>query len=114
MKRNTCNGKLDWYLQAFTKVRQQVTDDATAAALVEQVGKDVRTQMLSDGRVGGVNQCGGSTSQREKRVVNVTAPASEGQVALLRELGVKHVDPAMKRGAASQLIDELKAERASK
>ncbi len=115
MKAEEKQAQLNWYLQAFEQVRAKVGDDSVAAAIVEQVGKDVRTQLMNDSRSSGsVVRSSELTPRGEKRVVNVDAPASEPQLTLLRKLGVKHIDPETNRGAASQLISELKAQRASK
>ena len=95
---------LKTYIEVFDEAKKCVNDDAVAAALVEQVGKDHRASQIRAERNGNhaIHENGiGNDS-------NDDTPATEKQLAFLRRLGVD-VDGDISKQRASELIDEAQA-----
>ena len=80
------------YVDLFEEVRGKVGDDQIAVALVEQVGKDSRTELLRANR---------AASSED---VDPTA-ATRKQIGFLKRLGVE-VPAGVSKQDASELIDQ--------
>jgi len=83
--------RVNAYAQLLEEIRQQVNDVQIAIAILQEVTKDQRM-----------------TSIREERKVNGDYPATEKQLAYLKNLGVE-ADANMTKQQASSLIDEMLA-----
>ena len=91
--------QLDGYVEAFEAAKERVGDVEVAAAIVQEIGKTQRTEMLRGNRP--INNEG-------KRVIDGDAPASEKQLSFLKRLGVK-ASPGISKAEASQKIDDALA-----
>jgi hypothetical protein len=103
IEKSETDTKVDFYVQVFEKARQRLQDDNAAAAIVEQVGRDVRTALMARQRSGGSISNSNSAAPRSAPVSNGAEPASIGQLDWLRDLGVL-VRPGITRAEASDLI----------
>lgn len=105
MEQEELHNKLDFYVQAFERARQKVGDDAAAAAIVEQVGKDFRTALLMADRNGRqrTSERRGSTGSGFGNGDQAATPA---QMGYLRSLGVSEIPAGLTKAQASRMIDE--------
>ena len=84
--------KMTEYVDLFEEIRGKVGDDQIAVALVEQVGKDSRTELLRANRAAN-SENGDPTAATAK------------QIAFLKRLGVD-VPAGVSKEEASELIDQ--------
>ncbi len=73
------------YAELFEAIRKKVSDKEVAIAILQEIGKDKRSQIISDER-------------KEE-------PASEKQKKFMRDLGIKFPEKISRKEAAV-LIDE--------
>jgi len=86
--------KVDGYVELYELLNGRVKNAEVVAAIIEQIGKDVRCELLMDGRANGNGHSSGSD-----------VPATEKQLGYLRSLGVEIPERLSKR-EASELIDQ--------
>ena len=99
----TIQQKIDGYLEVCERVKPVVKDVEIVAAVIEQVGKDRRCEMMMNGRSNG-NGSGHSNGNGEES-------ATEKQIGFMKKLGVDVPADCSKR-EASRLIDEAQANAA--
>ena len=99
-KKEEIKAKLEWYGELYDQAFERVNVSDAACVLVQQVGKDLRMARINAGS--------DENSSDVKQVINSDAPATEKQLALLRRLGVKEIPEDLRRGDASEMIDERK------
>ena len=113
MNGETSEGRLGHYLELFDRVRARVTDESTAVAILEQVGKDFRVEKMMQ-RVD--SRSGNDWSVSKVAIGDVDdqvslggeLPATDKQLGYLKALGVK-VPEKLSKLEASRLIDEAQA-----
>ena len=98
MEQTQLTSKIDFYVEAFERVREKTGDDKVAAIIVEQLGKDERTAVMR----------GDQSRSAGKQVSNGDAPATEKQIDFLRTLGVEDIPDGLTRRRASEMIDEAR------
>ena len=90
--------RLVHYLDLFEEIRGKVDSEEAAAAVLNQIGKDMRMQqMMTRGR-----SVVGSAGNGDQ-------PATEKQRSFLRDLGAKNLPENLSREDASSMIDQLQA-----
>ena len=95
----TTQTQLDIYVEAFEAAKERVGDVEIAAAILHEIGKTQRTEMLRGNR---------PSNNEGKRVIDGDAPASDKQLSFLKRLGVK-AESGVTKSVASQLIDNALA-----
>ena len=99
----TTEHRIDDYLEVCERVKPVVKDAAIVAAVIEQIGKDSRCEMMMNGRSNG-NGYSNDNGNGEQG-------ATEKQMGFLKKLGVTVPAGCSKRDA-SRLIDEAQANAA--
>ena len=108
MEQQNMQDRAGYYLETFSRVREQVQDEETARAILQEIGKDGRVEKMhesSNGRVGIGHSFRGSGNGGNNQG---DQPATEKQLWLLRSLGMNPPEGLTKR-SASELIDETRA-----
>ena len=99
MEQQNMQDRAGYYLDTLNRVREQVQDEETARAILQEIGKDGRVEKMraGNGSVDG-NNFGGNSSQGEQ-------PATTKQLGYLRALNVE-IPKGLTKQEASELIDE--------
>lgn len=88
---------MDEYVELFGEIRNKVDSEEAAAAVLNQIGKEMRMRQMFARR----------DDARRVSLSNGDRPASEKQVEYLKRLGVT-IPEGLTRKQASNLIDEAK------
>ena len=88
--------EVDGYLDLYRDLMAKVNDSAVAVCLIEQIGKDRRTQSIMESRPNIGNASNGDDSG-----------ASQKQLSYLKRLGITP-SPGISKKEASRLIDEAR------
>ena len=94
--------RAEYYLSLLERVRARVQDDETARAILNEVGKDHRTEMMRNR-----SNVAFDVIPASKISVNGDDPATAKQLGLLRRLGINPPEGLTKR-SASALIDDAR------
>ena len=86
------SGKINYYVSLLEKIEQKVSSPEKAMAILQQIGKDCRTERIQSSQV---SEYSGNE------------PATEKQLEFLKDLGVE-VTPGLTKQEASDLISEAK------
>ena len=84
--------KISEYLELIDAIKDQIDDPAIALAILPEIRKDMRSAEMRQG------SCYSSTGD---------LPASEAQIAYIKNLGGKIPEQGLTRNQASKMIDEL-------
>jgi len=111
MEQQMMEDRAGYYLETLNRVREQVQDDETARAILQEIGKDSRVEKMRAGNGNGF-RVGGNGVSRQNSFGNGQGdqPATEKQLSFLKDLGMN--PPAgLTKGSASALIDEARGKR---
>lgn len=103
MDTETVNKLVDVYAEVFKRASKKTQSDEAAAVIIDQIGKHIRIQEM---RLGG--NAWSENTRRGSDSDNGDVPATERQIAFLKQLGAEVPEGLTKR-AASALIDETLA-----
>jgi hypothetical protein len=87
---NDMQTTIEEYVRLYDAVKKHVSDSSLALAVLQEIRKDLRMQ------------------EHRQTVTNGDWPATENQIAYLRNLGAE-IPEGLTRQQASQLIDNIKA-----
>lgn len=93
--------RVEEYLEVYERVNTVVKSGEVTAAIIEQVGKDIRCEWLMNGRANGNGHSNGNGDEA----------ATEKQIGFLKRLKVE-VPANLSKQEASSLIDEAQANAA--
>lgn len=103
--------RLDMYLELFESVREKVGDQSVAAAIVDQIGKDMRVERRRADR--DARHAARAVSGEVPRVAGGDTPATAKQLDWLRDLGVR-VPQNLTKARASEMLDETLTKQAAR
>ena len=98
MEQKSISDKGRQYIELFEKLRQSVSDEQTAVAILQEIGKDGRVEKMR----------GFPETTEASLDSNGEQPATSKQLGFLRRLGVK-VPQGISKLEASRLIDDAQA-----
>ena len=103
MENKTIEARIEECLKLLGDIKAKVGDERTALAILQEVKRDIRGERAGEDRKNGN---GYSASKQSGEYI----PATGSQVNYLKKLGVE-VPKALTKEAASELIDEAKANK---
>ncbi|MGD0572451.1 MAG: hypothetical protein ABSB11_05465 [Sedimentisphaerales bacterium] len=88
--------KISEYLELIEAIKEQVDDPATALAILPEIRKDMRAAEMRQGN---------------NHSSTADLPASEAQIAYIKNLGGHFPPQGLTRNQASRMIDELQTKK---